>query len=399
MLMAAAQRSYNLGDLGRSVFLYECAEEAARQSKDDRLLGEVEYRLGTACLHLRDYHRAEQSLLEGVRLSEKLNFDIGVINNLGTLGVLYVRLTKYDVAKHVSEQALARITASANRSSIQYQYGEAMVSGNLGTIAAWHGEHTTALYYLGRAVELFEKLDKKLGGYKSSALGNLISIGNVYYGLGNYREALDHYGKVLGPAEEHGYVNLLRSALNDLGIVYMDQADFVKATEFFTRSLNLANEAGDREGATVATCNLGVSSERQGMYERAGQIFGDCLRLAKECARPDLTIPALEGLGTVCRRKAQHTLALEYYDGALRTATELSNKLRQSELEWWKAGVYFDLRDYKTSIELSERARRLADEIGETNYSLLVVCGARRLFHNLCLRDNPWVDGLLIHKL
>src|SRR5206468_4186302 len=183
----------------------------------------------------------------------------------------------------------------------------------------------------------------------------------------------DYYGKVLLAAEEHGYMNLLQSALNDMGIVYMDQADFVKATELFTRSLNAANKVGDREAATVDTCNLGVSSERQGMYERAGQFFGDCLRLAEQGAKPDLTIPALEGLATVYRRGGQNKLALEYYDRALQTAIELVDKSRQSELAWCKAGVYHDLGEYKTSIEFSERARRLADEIREPNYSYLAL--------------------------
>ena len=353
-LMAAARKSFDAADLGKSVFLYECAAEAARVSKIDALLAEAAYRLGTTCLRSRDYHRAEESLREGVRLSEKHNLDIGLINNLVSLGALYIRLAKYGAAEQVSQQALARITGSPKRSSILYQYGEAMACANLGKIVASNGEHTAALQHFSRAVELFEELDKKIGGYKSSALDNLISIGEVHYDLGDYRKALDYYGKVLLAAEERGYMNLLHAVLNDMGIVYMDQADFVKATQLFTRSLDTANKTSDREAATIATCNLGVSSERQGMYELAGQIFGDCLRLANQGARLDLTIPALEGLATVYRRKGQNKLALDYYDRALRTATELGDKSRQSELAWCKAGVYHDLGEYKTSIEFSE---------------------------------------------
>src|SRR5439155_9444805 len=299
MLMAAARKSLDTGNLDKSVFLYECAAEAAKESKDDALLAEAEYRLGTACLRSHDYHRAEESLLEGLRLSEKHKLDIGLINNLVTLGDLYIRLAKYAAAEQVSKQALARITGSPNRSSILYQYGEAMVCTNLGRIVAANGEHTAALQHFSRAVELFEERVKKIGGYKSSALDNLISVSEVNYDLGDYRKALDYYAKVLLGAEEHGYMNLLHAVLNDMGIVYMDQADFVKATQLFTRSLDTANKTSDREAATIATCNLGVSSERQGMYELAGQIFGDCLRLANQGARLDRTIPALDGLATV----------------------------------------------------------------------------------------------------
>lgn len=93
-LMAAARKSYDAGDLGKSAFLYECAVGAARESKHDGLLAEAKYRLGTVLLQLRDYERAEESLLEGVSLSEKQKLDIGLINNLGTLGVLYIRLAR-----------------------------------------------------------------------------------------------------------------------------------------------------------------------------------------------------------------------------------------------------------------------------------------------------------------
>ena len=69
MLMAAARKSFDAGDLGKSVFLYECAAEAARESKDDALLAEADYRLGTTCLHSRDYLRAKGRLGYGMGLS------------------------------------------------------------------------------------------------------------------------------------------------------------------------------------------------------------------------------------------------------------------------------------------------------------------------------------------
>src|SRR5437867_6238964 len=94
MLMPAARRSFDAGDLGKSAFLYECAAEAARESKDERLLAEAEYGLGTACLNSRDYLRAKESLLEGGRLSEKHKLDIGLIKKLLCLGAPYIGLSK-----------------------------------------------------------------------------------------------------------------------------------------------------------------------------------------------------------------------------------------------------------------------------------------------------------------
>ena len=159
MLMGTARKSYDAGDLGKSAFLYECAVEAARESKHDGLLVEGTSRLGTTLLQLRDYRRAEVSLQEAVRLSEKQKLDMALINNLGMLGVLYIRLAKYDAAERVSkERPDAHRGNFPNRTPVQYRYGEAVVSGNLGAIAARNGEYTDALHYFRRAVELFETI-------------------------------------------------------------------------------------------------------------------------------------------------------------------------------------------------------------------------------------------------
>ena len=355
------------------MFLYEIAAEAARQAKDDRLLADAACRLGSIHLHLRHYQQAEEALLQGMMLSKKGNSEISLINNLCTLGVLYIRLVRYDEAEQVSRQALALVMKSPSRTSVQYMYGEAAACGNLGTIAAWNGESSTALQYLSKAVELFEKLDKQTGGYQRDVLDNLIIIGEVYYNLGDYMEALNYFGKVLLAAEKQGYPILLKAVLNDLGILYMDQADFAKATQLLTRSLQIATEKDDREAAIKATCNLGVVSERQGEYGSADARFRECLRLADQVPALNLTIPALEGLATVYRRRGQHKLAIDYYDRALQVATNLGDKMRQSELAWWKAGAYYDLGDFERSIELSSKAGKLADEIHETNFSYLAL--------------------------
>jgi CHAT domain-containing protein len=372
-LTLAGQKTFDAGDRLRSLFLYEIAAEAARQARDDGLLAEAEYRLGSIHLHLRHYQQAEEALLLGMRLSEKSNSEVSRINNLCTLGVLYIRLVRYDEAEQVSRQALALVMKSPNRTSVRYLYGEAVACGNLGTISAWKGGNSTALEYLNRAVELFERLDEQTGSYKQEVLDNLISIGEVYYNLGDYREALQYYNKVLPAAEKHGYQSRLKTVLMDLGNLYLDQADFGRATALFTRSLQIAAEIGDREAEIIATCNLGVTHERQMKYERAGELFENCLRLADQSAVPNLRILALEGLATLYRRSGQFERALEYYERALQIATKLGEKLRQSELEWWKAGVYYDLGDYTRSIELSTVAGNLADEIHETNYSYLAL--------------------------
>lgn len=329
--------------------------------------------MGSLYLWSEEYKSAEESLLRAVELNETNRSQIGLINSLGTLGALYVRILRYDLAEQASLRALDYITASSNRNSIQYQYGEAVATNNLGSIAAWQGKDADALRYFERTVDLYGQMDKEYGGYQPAVLDGMSSLGKVYYNIGDYRKALGYYSDVLMAAEKNGFRNVEQAVLSDMGLLYMDQADFETATQFFAKSLKLANEVGDRETEITATCNLGVANERQGKYEPAVQFFRGCLQQARRANMPKFDIPALEGLATVYRRKGQYKLALETYDNALQAATKSGDKLRQAELAWWKAGTYYDLAEYEQALRLSSRAGELAEEIHESNYSYLAL--------------------------
>ncbi len=372
-LSTAGKKSESAGDLSRALFLYKCSAEAARQAGDEGSLADAMNRVGSISIRLHDYKSAEESLLEAVKLSEKCRSEILLIDGLGTLGSLYVRLAKYESAKDVSKRALDLVIASANRDSILYQYGEAVASENLGIITMWQGENTVAMRHFRRAVELFGKLDKVTGGYRPEVLDNLMNIGRLYYDLGDYRQALGYFSDVLLASEKSNYRSRQYGVLNDLGLLYMDQADYETATQQFTRSLKIGKEAGDPDAIMAATCNLGVTSERQGKYKTAGDFFNKCMVLAERESAPQYLIPAMEGLATVLGRQGLHKQALDEYDKAMHVATKLGDKLRESELSWWKAGVYYDLRDYGKSLDLAREAERLAEEIQETNYSYLAL--------------------------
>ncbi len=372
-LSVAGRAADGSGDLQRALLLYACAAETARLAENEMWLGEAELLSGSLLLRTNDYPAAETSLLRAVQLNEKVKSEANLINSLDTLGALYIRLSKYDLAEQVTRRALSYVTASQNRNSIQNQYAEAVASNNLGTIAAWRGSDADAIQHLERAVGLYGQLDKASGGYRPAMLDSQIGLGKVYYNLGDYRKALRIYGDVLVAAERDGYRNLQHAVLNDLGMLYLDQADFGAATEYFRRSLKIATDTGDREAGITARLNLGLANERQGKYEQAGELFKECLQQAEQLAAPKFVIPALEGLATVYQRKGQNGLALENYDRALEVATKLGDRLRQSELAWRKAGVLYGTGNFEQSAKLSAWAGELAEEIHESNYSYLAL--------------------------
>ena len=73
------------------------------------------------------------------------------------------------------------------------------------------------------------------------------------------------------------------------------------------------------------------------------------------------------------RRTGGYKPALAYYDQAIEIATHLGDRQRQSELAWGKASVYYGQLRYRSSIELSERALKLAEEIEHPEFASLAL--------------------------
>ncbi len=327
-----------------------------------------------------DYRAAEESLSQAVVSAESARAQIVLIDALGTIGALHIRLGRYDQAEQASRKALGLIENSGNRKTKPMKYGEALVSGNLGSIAAWRGEDREALRHFVRAIELFSELNQSDGAYETAILDNQSAIGRIYYNLGDYRQALNQFSGVLREAEKDGYREVETAVLNDMGLLYMDQADFNTAANLFSKSLQIAQETENRTAKTIAACNLGVVNERQGNLGQAESHFRDCLKSAEQVPSQNLMIPALEGLATVAKDRNQNKIAFENYEKALEIALNLGDKMRQSELLWWKACLFHDQGDYRKSLELSAEAERLAVEIHEVNYSYLALTSSGKSY-------------------
>ena len=371
-LTAEAVKQHTAGALPRAAFLSWVAAEAARRCNDNALLAQALYELGRVSIDRSDYKAAEDYFAEASRLAEMMGSDVDLLNNSTALAVLYVRQTQYLKAKPIARRCLELALSLASKNSKQSEYGQAVAQRNIGSIAAWEGDTQLAVESFQESIKLFSKLDDSFkGAYKPAIVDGFLGMGLAYYGTGNYAEALSCYTRALNLAENNKYQDRVQAVLNALGLLYIDQGDYSKATSLLDRALQIASKAGDKLGVITISHDLALVDQRRGNYETAIKGFTDVLALAKAGGSPDLVIPPLEGLGSAHHKIGHYQLALEYFGKALDIATQLGDKMRQCEIAWWRASIYYDLRRYEESIHESMRASSLADEISEPNLSYL----------------------------
>jgi CHAT domain-containing protein len=373
-LTTEASKEEATHNLNRVAFLYDIAAEAVRQINDDKLLAPILYNLGRAWVDARNYQAAELSFLESAKVAEKLASKPDLINSLADLGSLYIRQGQYLKAAPLSRRCLDLAKSLVNENPIESRYGQAAAYRNLASIVAWQGDSATAIEYYQKSAVFFVTLSYAFKGlYKVDILDDLRNIGWVRYVSGDYSGALEYYHKALLLAEESNSQDRLQGVLNNLGLLYIDQGDYSKADELLRRALQIATKIDDEDGIITISQDLALLDQRQGKYESAVTRFAEVVKLAEKGQLPNLIIPPLEGLGSAYHKLGRYDLALRHYDRALEIAAHLGDRLRQSELNWWKGGVYYDLGEYDESITLSLLAAKLADDVSEPNLSYLAL--------------------------
>ena len=94
----------------------------------------------------------------------------------------------------------------------------------------------TPLY--SQALEKFKEVVENYS-HATSATASLLYMGDCYYHLKDYDNAIDHYMRFIDTADKVDY--LRQFAFEGLGYCYEEKGDYEKALDYFKRSLNEDN--------------------------------------------------------------------------------------------------------------------------------------------------------------
>ena len=115
----------------------------------------------------------------------------------------------------------------------------------------------------GAAVEVQACLVAARGlGIRQAEGAMLSTLGNAYYSLGRYVEAVKHHTQALEIAREIGDRQGEGNLLGNLGCAYESLGQYAEAVEHHTQALEIAREIGDRQGEGNHLRNLGGANRQ-----------------------------------------------------------------------------------------------------------------------------------------
>ena len=249
------------------------AEENSRLHKRFRELQAQALRyVGNAYWRQGKNDLAVDNIRKAAEIQKTLNNNIGVADNINTIGVIYASQSKYLEAQQYFQQFLD-IGNEINDLQII-----AKAHNNFGLIYWNIGQYEKAIEAFMQALKLNEKL-----GNKVIMGGNYNNIGNIHKDQGNLDRAIEYYSKALEISIELDNKQHIAGCYNNIGAVYADQGKahknnekriekLEKAIDYYMKALEVSEYLNDKRLISMCHKNLGSA-----FYEK-----GKCTELIKD---------------------------------------------------------------------------------------------------------------------
>lgn len=263
---------------------------------------------------------AKAFALEGIALSESLNYDLGRWTNLNTLGNYFERKTSYDSAMIQYSKALEIVEANNSTK------GFAVVLNNIAMVHIRRGEYDTALENLFKALEAEEQLDNRNG--IAQAYNN---IGVVYYYTQNFDKTTEYLTRALEIQEELGNFDGLINGYNNVGAIYDYLQQYDDAIVSYTKGLEIARQIGDQKMEATQLSNIAIAYSNKEDFDAAEDYFGQSIEIRELIEDNYGKANSYLGFGQMYLGKKNYVKAEEYVLQSLEISRANDIKLVERE--------------------------------------------------------------------
>lgn len=232
---------------------------------------------------------------------------------------------------HITQPKLGlELSSEAKSLSEEYSYqkGLAYAIRNMGVSHRYLSNLETALMLSFQAHDMFVQISEKSGEAQAC-----VSIGAIYYYMGDYERCLDFFLKGLRYSEESGNKEAQAYAYNGAGFTYgVVLGNPKKGLEFLQKALTLSKETGislDLQPRVLDS--IAEIYMNDGQLDKAYETSIECLKLSDELSQKVTKGYALFRMGNIFVRQNRLNEAKEYFLRSLELRREIDDKFGEAE--------------------------------------------------------------------
>jgi len=192
-----------------------------------------------------------------------------------------------------------------------------------------------------------------------------LSLADLNFRQGHYRQAVRHYTAALLLARQAGWAEAQAAVLGNLGCVYWQSGRLADAAARFERGLALSRRIGQPAGEAVAFGNLGLVHWEMGHLAQAADHYGEALRRYRRIGSRYGEAINLANLGQVQRARGRAAEAADLLGRSLPLQREAGNRGGEAETRSRLALAHGDLGRPAEALEGARTGLALAREAGD----------------------------------
>jgi tetratricopeptide (TPR) repeat protein len=220
----------------------------------------------------------------------------------------------------------------------------------------------TSIILIKKALEIAEK-----NNYQNRIPEILRLMGNSFYYMSNFNEALKYYNKSLEYSKQINDDLAQANALKNIGIIYLMQGDFKNAVANLKNALTKFNKADDKKGLANTYQVLSAINYNIGNYSKALTYAQKSLKLYKVLNDTSRMAQMYGNIGNIHADLGNSLQALRYYNNALVILKKAGDKLGTARTYSNIGSIYNDMHQYHKAIKEFDEAIKLYSELKNTS--------------------------------
>jgi tetratricopeptide (TPR) repeat protein len=173
--------------------------------------------------------------------------------------------------------------------------------------------------------------------YTGGQARSLVVMGGVYWGFGEYKEALSYYLDALEQYRKLDDIKGRSDCLNNIGEVYKKLGEYNSALDYLQQALRLKEEIEGKGNALLIYSNLGELYALMGEFNKAEAHYMIALEGAKRKDDKKTLSYASDGLGLLFYQKKNYKNSIPYLQQAV-TIREASHDIRGNSYSYTNLG-------------------------------------------------------------
>ena len=229
-------------------------------------------------------------------------------------------------------------------------------------------EFREALDYFNQTLALTPALgDKRLEAGASNYAGGMLDI------LADVGKALNQFQRALKLAREVGWQVGEATALSNIGKIYSDAADWQKALDYYSQALAINKLLGNKRSEALTLNNIGIAYSLSGEQEKALDYLQQSLPLLRDVGDKDGEAYTIVNIGRAYGRMNEFEKALDQYRQAQVIQKQTGNRAQEGETLDEIGASYAALGQHKEAAEYHRQAIEILRSAGNLRREALAL--------------------------